>query len=175
MGGKLGSKTPVHPNDHVNKSQSSNDTFPTAMHIAVALEIHNTLVPGLEALQKALANKAKEFENIIKIGRTHLMDAVPLTLGQEFSGYATQLQYGIDRVKDTLPRLYQLALGGTAVGTGLNTRIGFAEKCASKISELTGKWFKLVIVLVILLTALCCVNLNCRLLMRSVVKHLKHF
>ena len=138
MGGKLGSKTPVHPNDHVNKSQSSNDTFPTAMHIAVAREIHNTLVPGLEVLQKALANKAKEFENIVKIGRTHLMDAVPLTLGQEFSGYATQMQYGIDRVKDTLPRLYQLALGGTAVGTGLNTRIGFAEKCASKISELTG-------------------------------------
>lgn len=109
------------------------------MHIAVALEIHNTLMPGLEVLQKALENKAKEFENIIKIGRTHLMDAVPLTLGQEFSGYATQMQYGIDRVKDTLPRLYQLALGGTAVGTGLNTRIGFAEKCASKISELTGK------------------------------------
>jgi fumarate hydratase class II len=138
LGGKLGSKTPVHPNDHVNKSQSSNDTFPTAMHIAVALEIHNTLMPGLEVLQKALANKAKEFENIIKIGRTHLMDAVPLTLGQEFSGYATQMQYSIDRVKDVLPRLYQLALGGTAVGTGLNTRIGFAEKCASKISELTG-------------------------------------
>lgn len=109
------------------------------MHIAVALEVHNTLMPGLDVLQKALENKAKEFETIIKIGRTHLMDAVPLTLGQEFSGYATQMQYGIDRVKDTLPRLYQLALGGTAVGTGLNTRIGFAEKCASKISELTGK------------------------------------
>jgi aspartate ammonia-lyase len=151
LGGKLGSKTPVHPNDHVNKSQSSNDTFPTAMHIAVALEIHNTLMPGLEVLQKALANKAKEFENIIKIGRTHLMDAVPLTLGQEFSGYATQLQYGIDRIKDTLPRLYQLALGGTAVGTGLNTRIGFAEKCASKISELTGKWHTVVILIVIML------------------------
>ncbi|XP_069686896.1 fumarate hydratase, mitochondrial-like [Periplaneta americana] len=138
LGGKLGSKTPVHPNDHVNKSQSSNDTFPTAMHIAVALEIHHTLMPGLDVLQKALALKAQEFEKIIKIGRTHLMDAVPLTLGQEFSAYATQMQYGIDRVKDTLPRLYQLALGGTAVGTGLNTRIGFAEKCASKISELTG-------------------------------------
>lgn len=138
LGGELGSKTPVHPNDHVNKSQSSNDTFPTAMHIAVALEIQHTLMPGLQVLQKALALKSQEFEKIVKIGRTHLMDAVPLTLGQEFSAYATQMQYGIDRVKDTLPRLYQLALGGTAVGTGLNTRIGFAEKCASKISELTG-------------------------------------
>ena len=138
LGGKLGSKTPVHPNDHVNKSQSSNDTFPTAMHIAVALEIHKTLMPGLETLHCALDSKAKQFEHIIKIGRTHLMDAVPLTLGQEFSAYATQVQYGIDRVNSTLPRLYQLALGGTAVGTGLNTRIGFAEKCASKISELTG-------------------------------------
>ncbi|XP_049795532.1 fumarate hydratase, mitochondrial-like [Schistocerca nitens] len=137
LGGVLGSKNPVHPNDHVNKSQSSNDTFPTAMHIAVATEINKSLIPALEVLHKALDNKAKEFEDIIKIGRTHLMDAVPLTLGQEFSGYVTQLANSIDRVKATLPRLYQLALGGTAVGTGLNTRIGFAEKCAAKISELT--------------------------------------
>lgn len=142
LGGKLGSKSPVHPNDHVNKSQSSNDTFPTAMHIATAMEINNTLIPGLTMLQKALHAKACEFEKIIKIGRTHLMDAVPLTLGQEFSAYAIQVEYGICRIQDTLPRLYQLALGGTAVGTGLNTRIGFAEKCASKISELTGLPFK---------------------------------
>nr|CAD7570699.1 unnamed protein product [Timema californicum] len=139
LGGKLGSKTPVHPNDHVNKSQSSNDTFPTAMHIAVAREIHTTLLPGLGVLHKALDCKAKEFEPIIKIGRTHLMDAVPLTLGQEFSGYAAQIKNGIDRVCATLPRLYELALGGTAVGTGLNTRIGFAEKCAAEIAKITGK------------------------------------
>nr|CAD7570698.1 unnamed protein product [Timema californicum] len=138
LGGKLGSKTPVHPNDHVNKSQSSNDTFPTAMHIAVAREIHTTLLPGLGVLHKALDCKAKEFEPIIKIGRTHLMDAVPLTLGQEFSGYAAQIKNGIDRVCATLPRLYELALGGTAVGTGLNTRIGFAEKCAAEIAKITG-------------------------------------
>lgn len=138
LGGKMGSKDPVHPNDHVNKSQSSNDTFPTAMHIATALEIQYTLMPGLEALLKSLEKKAQEFCDIIKIGRTHLMDAVPLTLGQEFSGYAQQVCFGIDRIKDTLPRLYMLALGGTAVGTGLNTRKGFAEKCAAKISALTG-------------------------------------
>ncbi|GLH05574.1 Uncharacterized protein GBIM_11172 [Gryllus bimaculatus] len=138
LGGELGSKTPVHPNDHVNKSQSSNDTFPTAMHIAVAREIHCLLLPALEKLHNAIDSKAKEFKDIIKIGRTHLMDAVPLTLGQEFSGYATQLKNGIARVKATQPRLYELALGGTAVGTGLNTRVGFAEKCAAKISELTG-------------------------------------
>lgn len=137
LGGKLGSKTPVHPNDHVNKSQSSNDTYPTAMHIAVAMEIRDRLIPGMQALRDALQAKSKEFSPIIKIGRTHLMDAVPLTLGQEFGAYATQLTYGIDRVNTTLPRLYYLALGGTAVGTGLNTRIGFAEKCATKISELT--------------------------------------
>ncbi|KAJ8981223.1 hypothetical protein NQ317_004165 [Molorchus minor] len=138
MGGKLGSKEPVHPNDHVNKSQSSNDTFPTAMHIAVAMEIEHTLIPGLKTLTEALDNKSKEFAKIIKIGRTHTQDAVPLTLGQEFSGYVQQMCFGIQRIKDTLPRLYMLALGGTAVGTGLNTRIGFAEKCAAKISELTG-------------------------------------
>ncbi|XP_015126245.1 fumarate hydratase, mitochondrial isoform X2 [Diachasma alloeum] len=138
LGGELGSKTPVHPNDHVNMSQSSNDTFPTAMHIAVALEINKILLPGLTKLHGALDEKAKAWKDIIKIGRTHTQDAVPLTLGQEFSGYATQVEYGIARVKDTLPRLYQLALGGTAVGTGLNTRKGFAEKTAARISQLTG-------------------------------------
>ncbi|KAK0081858.1 hypothetical protein PV325_011446 [Microctonus aethiopoides] len=138
LGGELGSKKPVHPNDHVNMSQSSNDTFPTAMHIAVALEINKILLPGLEQLHNALKSKSEEWNNIIKIGRTHTQDAVPLTLGQEFSGYATQVEYGIARIKDTLPRLYQLALGGTAVGTGLNTRKGFAEKTAAKIAALTG-------------------------------------
>ncbi|KAL1138410.1 hypothetical protein AAG570_008474 [Ranatra chinensis] len=142
MGGKLGSKTPVHPNDHVNKSQSSNDTFPTAMHIAAALEINKTLLPNLELLHNALDAKAKQFSNIIKIGRTHTQDATPLTLGQEFSGYAQQMKYSIERIKDTLPRLYNLAIGGTAVGTGLNTRIGFAEKVAAKIGQLTGLPFK---------------------------------
>uniref|UniRef100_A0A1B6LY95 fumarate hydratase n=1 Tax=Graphocephala atropunctata TaxID=36148 RepID=A0A1B6LY95_9HEMI len=142
LGGKLGSKTPVHPNDHVNKSQSSNDTFPTAMHIAVAVEINRLLLPNLKQLHDALDAKAKAFKDIIKIGRTHTQDATPLTLGQEFSGYVTQIAFGIDRIKDTLPRLYNLALGGTAVGTGLNTRIGFAEKCADKISELTKLPFK---------------------------------
>ncbi|KAL4714211.1 hypothetical protein ACJJTC_002848 [Scirpophaga incertulas] len=138
LGGKLGSKSPVHPNDHVNKSQSSNDTYPTAMHIAVAMELRDRLMPGLVALRDTLGAKAKEFDKIVKIGRTHLMDAVPLTLGQEFSGYETQLTYGIERVCATLPRLHYLALGGTAVGTGLNTRVGFAEKCAAEIAALTG-------------------------------------
>merc|ERR1711988_196717 len=138
LGGKLGSKTPVHPNDHVNMSQSSNDTYPTAMHIAVATEIHNVLIPGMEKLHDALDEKAKECADIIKIGRTHTQDATPLTLGQEFSGYVTQMKFGIERVEATLPRLYLLAAGGTAVGTGLNTRIGFAEKVASKVSSLTG-------------------------------------
>ncbi|CAD6241343.1 GSCOCG00002669001-RA-CDS [Cotesia congregata] len=138
LGGELGSKKPVHPNDHVNMSQSSNDTFPTAMHIAVALEINQILLPGLTQLHAALKAKADAWKDIIKIGRTHTQDAVPLTLGQEFSAYATQVEYGIARVKDTLPRLYQLALGGTAVGTGLNTRKGFAEKTAARIASLTG-------------------------------------
>lgn len=138
LGGKLGSKDPVHPNDHVNKSQSSNDTYPTAMHIAVAQELNQTLLPNLKLLRDSLDNKAKEFKDIIKIGRTHTQDAVPLTLGQEFSGYVQQLTFGIDRINATLPRVYMLALGGTAVGTGLNTRKGFAEKCAAKIAELTG-------------------------------------
>merc|ERR1711931_502236 len=138
MGGKLGSKTPVHPNDHVNKSQSSNDTYPTAMHIAVAVEIHNTLLPGLVKLKDSLAAKQAEFEDIVKIGRTHTQDATPLTLGQEFSAYVQQLEFSIARINDTLPRLYMLAAGGTAVGTGLNTRIGFAEKVAATVSKLTG-------------------------------------
>jgi len=138
LGGELGSKSPVHPNDHVNKSQSSNDTYPTAMHIATAVEIHETLLPGLKKLHDALDAKAKEFDDIIKIGRTHTQDATPLTLGQEFGGYVCQLKLGMERIEATLPRLYLLAAGGTAVGTGLNTRIGFAEKVADKVADLTG-------------------------------------
>ncbi|KAF2975493.1 hypothetical protein EK904_012279 [Melospiza melodia maxima] len=138
MGGTLGSKMPVHPNDHVNKSQSSNDTFPTAMHIAAAQEVNEVLLPGLKKLQNALEGKSKEFSQIIKIGRTHTQDAVPLTLGQEFSGYVQQIKYGVARIESSMPRVYQLAAGGTAVGTGLNTRVGFAEKVAAKVAELTG-------------------------------------
>jgi len=138
LGGELGSKTPVHPNDHVNKSQSSNDTYPTAMHIATAVEIHTVLIPGLKKLHDALEAKAREFDDIIKIGRTHTQDATPLTLGQEFGGYVAQIRMGIERIEATLPRLYLLAAGGTAVGTGLNTRVGFAEKVAAKVSDLTG-------------------------------------
>ena len=138
LGGELGSKKPVHPNDHVNKSQSSNDTYPTAMHIAVAVEIHNTLLPGMQKLHDALDAKAKAYADIVKIGRTHTQDATPLTLGQEFSAYVTQIAFGIERIKTTLPRIYMLAAGGTAVGTGLNTRKGFAEKVAAKVSGLTG-------------------------------------
>ncbi|RCN48753.1 putative fumarate hydratase, class II [Ancylostoma caninum] len=138
LGGELGSKKPVHPNDHVNMSQSSNDTFPTAMHIAVAREVNARLLPALKQLHDSLQKKSNEFKDIIKIGRTHTQDAVPLTLGQEFSGYVQQVENGIERVKATLPRLYQLAAGGTAVGTGLNTRKGFAEKVAKTVSDLTG-------------------------------------
>lgn len=138
MGGEMGSKKPVHPNDHVNMGQSSNDTFPTAMHIAVAEQVHHELIPSLEHLHKALAKKSEAFKNIVKIGRTHLQDATPLTLGQEFSGYVTQVEYGIERIKDTLPRLMQLAQGGTAVGTGINSKVGFAEKFAEKVSDITG-------------------------------------
>ncbi|XP_055380364.1 fumarate hydratase, mitochondrial-like isoform X2 [Condylostylus longicornis] len=137
LGGKLGSKDPVHPNDHVNKSQSSNDTFPTAIHISVAMELNNNLKPAITILRDALKAKSDEFKDIIKIGRTHTMDAVPLTLGQEFSGYSQQLTNALARIDAALPRVYELALGGTAVGTGLNTRKGFAEKCAKRISELT--------------------------------------
>ncbi|XP_002131656.2 fumarate hydratase, mitochondrial [Ciona intestinalis] len=138
LGGELGSKVPVHPNDHVNKSQSSNDTYPTAMHIGVARSITNVLLPGLKTLETALEQKATEFKDIVKIGRTHTQDATPLTLGQEFSGYVQQVKNGIARVESCLPRLYELAAGGTAVGTGLNTRIGFAEKVAANVASITG-------------------------------------
>ena len=136
-GGVIGSKDPVHPNDDVNKSQSSNDTFPTGMHIAAAIEINDTLIPVIETLSETFKQKQKAFENVVKIGRTHLMDATPLTLGQEFGGYVTQLDNAIERIKQTLPSLYELALGGTAVGTGLNTPDGYAENVAKKIAELT--------------------------------------
>ena len=140
-GGKMGSKKPVHPNDDVNKAQSSNDTFPTAMHIAAVEEIHRRLIPMVTKLRDALKNKSDGFKNIIKIGRTHLMDATPLTLGQEFSGYVQQLTNGLERIDTAFPRLYELALGGTAVGTGLNTHPEFAIKAVKNISEITGKPF----------------------------------
>ncbi len=135
--GVLGSKTPIHPNDHVNMSQSSNDTFPTAMHIASAEVIHQRLIPMVTKLRDALSIRSKDFEDIIKIGRTHLMDAVPLTLGQEFSGYVTQLDRSLQRIQATLPGLYELAIGGTAVGTGLNTHPEFADRAAAEIAKLT--------------------------------------
>jgi fumarate hydratase class II len=138
MGGVMGSKKPVHPNDHVNMSQSSNDTYPTAMHIAAAEEIAHRLLPALKHLQAALDAKSKAWADIIKIGRTHTQDATPLTLGQEFSGYTQQVTNGIARIEMTLPMLMQLAQGGTAVGTGLNAPIGFAEQVADKIAEITG-------------------------------------
>ena len=141
-GGEMGSKDPIHPNDDVNKAQSSNDTFPTAMHIAAGEQMTKKLIPAVEALQKTLAAKAKDFDSIIKIGRTHLMDAVPLTLGQEFSGYAQQLENGIARVKMSLDGIYELALGGTAVGTGLNTHPDFADKAAARIADMTGLPFR---------------------------------
>jgi fumarate hydratase class II len=137
LGGVMGSKKPVHPNDHVNMSQSSNDTYPTAMHIACAEEIHHRLLPALRHLHKALDAKAKAWASIVKIGRTHTQDATPLTLGQEFSGYATQVENGVRRIESTLPDLMQLAQGGTAVGTGLNAPKGFAEKVAARIAEIT--------------------------------------
>ncbi len=135
--GKMGAKDPVHPNDHVNQSQSSNDTFPTAMHIAAVQAIVHELLPAIEALRAGLAQKQQQFAHIVKIGRTHLQDAVPLTLGQEFSGYVAQLDAAMDNIRKTLPGLYELAIGGTAVGTGLNTHPQFAEKTAAKIAELT--------------------------------------
>jgi fumarate hydratase class II len=137
-GGVIGSKKPIHPNDDVNKAQSSNDTFPTAMHIATVEEIHRRLIPMVTKLRDALEEKSTEFIGIIKIGRTHLMDAVPLTLGQEFSGYVQQLTNGLARINNSLPYLYELALGGTAVGTRLNTHPKFAELSAKKIAEITG-------------------------------------
>ncbi|MGQ0558386.1 MAG: class II fumarate hydratase [Sphingosinicella sp.] len=136
--GARGGKDPVHPNDHVNKSQSSNDCFPTAMHVAAATAVRDKLLPALERMHARLAQQARDWDAIVKIGRTHLQDATPLTLGPEFSGYAAQVEMGIARVEATLPRLYQLAQGGTAVGTGLNAPAGFAEAVAAKIAELTG-------------------------------------
>ena len=141
VGGTLGSKDPIHPNDDVNKSQSSNDTFPTAMHIAAVEAIEGRMLPQVQQLVDTLRAKEKAFQDVVKIGRTHLMDATPLTLSQEISGWATQLEHGIAAVKRTLPGLYELALGGTAVGTGLNTPPGFADAVAKKIAELTGRPF----------------------------------
>jgi len=137
-GGKMGSKTPIHPNDHVNKGQSSNDTFPTAMHMAAVEQIHVRLIPAVTKLRDTLRQKTETFKDIIKIGRTHLMDATPLTLGQEFSGYVAQLDNALARIQGCLPRLSQLALGGTAVGTGLNTHVEFPERVAREIARLTG-------------------------------------
>jgi fumarate hydratase class II len=137
-GGTMGSKKPVHPNDDVNKSQSSNDTFPTAMHVAATTAIEHSLLPAVKMLADTLQNKTNEFKSIVKIGRTHLMDAVPITLGQEFSGYTTQVERGHQRISQCLPRLYELVIGGTAVGTGLNTHPEFAERAAGKIADLTG-------------------------------------
>ncbi len=142
LGGKLGTKKPVHPNDHVNKSQSTNDVFPSAMHIAIALETRNKLLPSLNLLNKELKKKVSKFKNIIKVGRTHLQDATPLTLGQEFSGYQSQLEETINRVKNALNEIYFLAQGGTAIGTGMNTRKNFDKKICKEISKITKINFK---------------------------------
>jgi fumarate hydratase class II len=142
LGGVRGAKTPVHPNDHVNLSQSSNDTFPTAMHVAAAMEVNARLLPALRHLQKELAKKARAWDRIIKIGRTHTQDATPLTLGQEFSGYAMQVELGIERLRQALPHVYLLAQGGTAVGTGLNARKGFDKMFARELAQLTRLPFK---------------------------------
>jgi fumarate hydratase class II len=141
LGGTIGSKSPVHPNDHVNMSQSSNDCFPTAMHVAAAEEIEHRLIPALQKLRNALNDKAQEWARIIKIGRTHTQDATPLTLGQEFSGYTQQVENGIERIQLTMPKLMELAQGGTAVGTGLNAPAGFAERFADRMAALTGMKF----------------------------------
>jgi fumarate hydratase class II len=138
LGGERGGKEPIHPNDHVNRGQSSNDTFPTAMHVAAAEQAVRELVPALQHLHAALLKKSREFADVIKIGRTHLQDATPLSLGQEFGGYAAQIGYGIERVEAALPRLYHLAQGGTAVGTGLNAKKGFAEAFAAEVATITG-------------------------------------
>jgi len=138
LGGVMGSKKPVHPNDHCNMGQSSNDTFPTAMHVAIGMMARDTLLPGLRKLHAALVAKSEEFKDIIKIGRTHTQDATPLTLGQEFGGYAHQVAKGIARVEACLPDIYELAQGGTAVGTGLNTRVGWDSRVAAQIAEITG-------------------------------------
>ena len=141
LGGELGSKSPVHPNDHVNLSQSSNDTFPAAMHIAVVLELENTLLPAVEQLTAALQAKATSYSGLVKIGRTHLQDAVPLSLGQEFGGYVAQLQLGLEAIRLSLPRVRELAIGGTAVGTGLNAPKGFGEAVAAELSKRLGTAF----------------------------------
>ena len=141
-GGEMGSKTPVHPNDHVNKSQSTNDTFPSAINIAAAMQINEHLLPKVKGLRDALTAKAEEFSKIVKLGRTHLQDATPLTLGQEFSGYASQLDHALTAVENALPHLYELAWGGTAVGTGLNAPEGYAKKVADRIAEKTSLPFK---------------------------------
>ncbi len=138
LGGSMGSKIPVHPNDHCNRSQSSNDVFPTAMHIATVEQLHHFLLPSLEHMHSALFDKSKAWMKIIKIGRTHLQDAIPLTLGQEFSGYAAQVKLGIDRVNDSLKRLYPIAQGGTAVGTGLNAKPEFGDRFADEVARFTG-------------------------------------
>jgi fumarate hydratase class II len=140
-GGEMGSKKPIHPNDHVNMSQSSNDTFPTAMHIAAAEELTHRLLPAVTKLRDAVRKKQQEIDDIVKIGRTHLMDAVPLTMGQEFSGYIAQLDQDLARIKAVLPDVLELAIGGTAVGTGLNTHREFADRCAARIAQLTGLKF----------------------------------
>ena len=137
-GGVLGSKSPVHPNDHVNLSQSSNDTFPAALHVAVAIELERSLIPAVEALRDALGHKAEAFATIIKIGRTHLQDAVPLSLGQEFGGYVAQLELGLETLRAALPQVHQLAIGGTAVGTGLNAPAGFGEAVAARLAARIG-------------------------------------
>ncbi len=142
LGGEIGSKDPVHPNDHCNMGQSSNDTFPTAMHIAAAREINAELVPALKYLADAIESKSDDFKDIVKIGRTHTQDATPLTLGQEFSGYAAQLRKGIERVIQANDGLFELAQGGTAVGTGLNSRVGFAEDFAASVADITGLPFR---------------------------------
>ena len=142
LGAPMGGKTPVHPNDHVNLCQSSNDTFPTAMHIAAIEQCHHALLPALDRLRQALAERARAFDGIVKIGRTHLQDATPLTLGQEFSGYATQVEHGSARIEAALPRLRALAQGGTAVGTGLNAKAGFDRRFAAEVAALTGLPFE---------------------------------
>jgi fumarate hydratase class II len=141
-GGEIGSKKPVHPNDHVNMSQSTNDVFPTAMHIASAVALKNRLIPQVKRLSDALSEKAEDWKELVKIGRTHLQDAVPLTLGQELSGYVVMLEENLERIRGVLPELYKLAIGGTAVGTGLNAPKGFAESAAEKIAEITGMPFR---------------------------------
>jgi fumarate hydratase class II len=142
MGGELGSKDPVHPNDHVNMSQSTNDTFPTAINMAAVESVHHQLIPALKELRETLHQKADEFEPIIKLGRTHLQDATPLSLGQEFSGYVSALDHGLSRLEKSLDHCYELAMGGTAVGTGINSVAGFGETAAKEISELTGLPFR---------------------------------